>query len=187
MNEYPDTHLPEPDNEPKSKSQRKREMLELQDLGRTLSELRPDQLSSIPMDDSLRQALHELKAIRSHEAHRRQLQYVGKLMRSIETGPIRQALAGVQTGNVENTRRLHLAEKWRERLIGEGDAAVTDFMALFPAAEAQHLRNLVRNARRDLDQQKNRGNGRKLFRYIRELVDDARTSYEENGDTGEEE
>jgi len=186
MNEHQDSHPPESDNEPKSKSQRKREMLELQDLGHTLSELRPDQLNGIPMDDSLRQALDELKAIRSHEARRRQLQYVGKLMRGIDTAPIRQALAGVQTGNVENTRRLHLAEKWRERLIGEGDAAVTDFMALFPAAEAQHLRNLARNARRDLDQAKNRGNGRKLFRYIRELVDSARSEATDGNEAEEE-
>lgn len=160
------------DSLPKSKSQRKRDMLAFQDLGKQLSELRSDQLNQIPMDEDLRHALSELQQIKSHEARRRQLQYVGKLMRGIDTAAITQALAALQAGSVENTRRLHLAEKWRDRLSTEGDSAVTDFMAHYPTAEAQHLRNLVRNARQDLEKGQNRGNGRKLFRHIRTLIDD---------------
>ena len=176
MTETDDNGFPQQEPELKSKSQRKREMLELQALGKSLSELSADQLSRIPLDDALRKALIELQRIQSHEARRRQLQYLGKLMRTVDTAPIRHALAGVQSGHQENTRRLHLAESWRERLVAEGDTAVTLFMARFPEAEAQHLRNLVRNARRDQEQDKNRGHGRKLFRYLRALIDAAELS-----------
>lgn len=174
-----DFHTPDDFQEdlaPKSKSQRKRDMQALQDLGKQLSELRPDQLAQIPLDDDLRYALEQLQQIKSHEARRRQLQYLGKLMRGADTTAITQALAGLQAGSVENTRRLHLAEKWRDRLSSDGDTAVTDFLSHYPAAEAQHLRNLVRNARQDLEKGQNRGHGRKLFRHIRTLIDDAEQS-----------
>lgn len=183
MIESDDNLFPEQDPEYKSKSQRKREMLELQDLGKALSELNSDQLSRIPLDDPLRKALDELQRIHSHEARRRQLQYLGKLMRTVDTAAIRHALAGVQSGNQENTRRLHLAESWRERLVAEGDSAVTPLMERFPGAEAQHLRNLVRNARRDQEQGRNRGHGRKLFRYLRTLIDAAEMSADDGSDT----
>lgn len=159
----------------KSKSQVKREMQHLQDLGKRLGDLEPHQLAPLPISERLRSALDELKRIRQHEARRRHMQYIGKLMRSEDFETLEKALEGYSAGSQENTRRLHLAEHWRERLIAEGDRAMAEFLEQVPGGDVQHLRNLVRNAQRDLAKQKNTGQARKLFREIRELIDQAET------------
>lgn len=156
----------------KSKSQLKREMHALQDVGKHLMELRPDHLAGLPMSDTLRAAIDESRRIRQNEARRRHLQYVGKIMRlEDQLDELLRAVAALDAGSEEHTRRLHLAERWRDRLINEGDDAVTRFLEYCPHAEVQHLRNLVRNARRDAAKGTNTGNSRKLFRYLRECID----------------
>ncbi len=156
----------------KSKSQLKREMHALQDLGKHLMDLRPDQIASLPMSDTLRTAIDESRRIRQNEARRRHLQYIGKVIRQEEQlEELTRAVAAFDAGSQEHTRRLHLAERWRDRLISEGDDAVTEFLNYCPDAEVQHLRNLVRNARRDAAKDVNTGHFRKLFRYLRECID----------------
>ncbi|WP_097460097.1 ribosome biogenesis factor YjgA [Mangrovitalea sediminis] len=162
-------------DELKSKSQLKREMQQLQELGKKLGELDTHQLEPLPISDRLRSALDEFKRIRQHEARRRHLQYIGKLMRSEDYEVLEKAVEGYSAGSQENTRRLHLAEHWRERLIAEGDSAMADFMEQVPGGDVQHLRNLIRNARKDAALQKNTGHARKLFREIRDLIDQAET------------
>ncbi|MAL97981.1 MAG: hypothetical protein CL583_05970 [Alteromonadaceae bacterium] len=156
----------------KSKSQLKREMHALQKLAGELIALKPGQVAEIPMSDTLRHAIEESWRISQNEAKRRHMQYLGKLMRYEDVEQLQRAIDGFNAGSEENTRRLHMAERWRERLIDE-DTAVTDFIAEYPAADAQHLRNLVRNSRRDVSLERNSGQPRKLFRYLRELIDQA--------------
>lgn len=155
-----------------SKSQLKREMLALQALGRRMLDLTDEQLAALPVSDRLRDAIVESRRIRSHEARRRHVHYIGKILRT-EDDPeaIERALDAFSAGSAEHTRRHHLAERWRDRLLNEGDAAVSEFIDYCPSADIQHLRNLTRNARRDLEKQKNTGQSRKLFRYLRECVD----------------
>jgi len=168
-----DNDLPfDPDE--KSKSQIKREMKALQDVGQQILNLSDEQLTTLPISDRLRAAVVESRRITQHEARRRHLQYVGKVMRQEdELESIMKTLAAFDSGSEEHTRRLHLAERWRERLLtDEGNDALTEFLEQFPGVEVQHLRNLVRNARREVSSAKNTGQARKLFRFIREKIDE---------------
>ncbi len=102
----------------------------------------------------------------NREARRRQLQYLGKLMRKIDAAPIEAALQKFDQSSAENTARMHLLEKWRDRLIAEGDA-LTEFLNSYPGGDVQHLRQLIRNAKSEKS-----GANRALFRYIREHIPD---------------
>ncbi|MBZ2168481.1 ribosome biogenesis factor YjgA [Marinobacter sp. F4216] len=158
----------------KSKSQLKREMQALQDLGKRMLELSRDQLDTLPISETLKSAVAESHRIRQHEARRRHLQYIGKVIRR-EDDPdgIKRAIDAFDAGSEEHTRRHHLAERWRDRMISEGDSAVGEFFSYCPTSDLQHLRNLARNARKDLEKEKNTGQAKKLFRYLRECIDDA--------------
>lgn len=158
----------------KSKSQLKREMHALQDLGKRMMDLSDEQLAGLPISDRFRLALVESRRIRQHEARRRHLQYIGKVLRQ-EDDPdaIRRSVEAFDAGSEEHTRRHHLAERWRDQMINGDDDAITGFIEQCPGTDIQHLRNLVRNARRDLAKGKNTGQSRKLFRYLREAIDEA--------------
>ncbi|MEP5980477.1 MAG: ribosome biogenesis factor YjgA, partial [Marinobacter alexandrii] len=155
----------------KSKSQLKREMHALQDLGKRMLDLSNDQLETLPISETLRSAIEESRRIRQNEAKRRHLQYVGKIIRQ-EDDPdaLKRAIDAFDAGSEEHTRRHHLAERWRDRMITEGDSVVGEFFNYCPSADMQHLRNLARNARKDVEKQKNTGQARKLFRYLRECI-----------------
>ncbi|MGB1950905.1 MAG: ribosome biogenesis factor YjgA [Marinobacter sp.] len=156
-----------------SKSQLKRESHALQDIGKRMLELSNDQLDTLTISDTLRAAIEESRRIRQNEAKRRHLQYIGKVIRQ-EDDPegLRRAIDAFDAGSEEHTRRHHLAERWRDRMISEGDPAVGEFLDYCPGADVQHLRNLARNARKDVEKQKNTGQAKKLFRYLRECIDD---------------
>lgn len=166
--------IPEDDELVKSKSQLKREMHALQDLGKRMMELGDDQLAGLPMSETLKAAIVESRRIRQHEARRRHLQYVGKVIRNEEDpDALRRAVEAFDAGSEEHTRRHHLAERWRDRLIEEGNPAVASFVEQCPATDVQHLRNLLRNAQKDVRTGKNTGQAKKLFRYLRECIDES--------------
>ncbi|RMG56208.1 MAG: DUF615 domain-containing protein, partial [Gammaproteobacteria bacterium] len=152
--------------EEKSKSQLKREAHALQALGEALVALPLKQLEQIPMEDSLREAVMDCRAITQRGARKRQLQYIGKLMRGIDAQPIQSALEALRARGQRETHRLHLLEQWRDRLLEEGDAALGEALEAFPAAERQPLRQLVRNARREREQGRAPAMARKLFQYL---------------------
>lgn len=172
MNDNQEHDAPEYDGP--SKSQLKREMHALQDLGKRMLDLSNDQLATLPISDTLRAAIEESRRIRQNEAKRRHLQYIGKVIRQ-EDDPdaLARAIDAFDAGSEEHTRRHHLAERWRDRMIAGGDSVVGEFFGYCPSADMQHLRNLARNARKDVEKQKNTGQSRKLFRYLRECIDDA--------------
>lgn len=157
--------------EEKSKSQIKREMEALQALGLCLTELNSDQLDQVPMGESLDGAIREYQRLKKGEAKRRQMQYVGRVMRGIDEkdiDAITHAINSFDASHVEHTQRFHQIENWRDRLLTE-KTALTDYLVQFPEADVQHLRQLIRNAQKEQSQQKNLGSTRKLFRYLREL------------------
>ncbi|HTN34274.1 MAG TPA: ribosome biogenesis factor YjgA [Marinobacter sp.] len=156
----------------KSKSQLKREMHALQDIGRQMLDLSTAQLETLSISDRLRAAIEESRRIHQNEAKRRHLQYIGKIIR-LEDDPeaLKRDIDAFDSGSEEHTRRHHLAERWRDRMIADGDSVVGEFFEYCPEADVQHLRNLARNARKDVEKQKNTGQARKLFRYLREYVD----------------
>lgn len=143
-----------------SKTQRKNQMLALQKLGQALVELPSAQLALIPLDASLADAIAAARSIKSHEAKRRQLQYIGKLMREIDPLPIQTALDAVQFKNQKSKAKFHLVERWRDKLLAEGDVKLQEFMDQYPQADAQHIRQLLRQ-----DAQT------ELFRYLRDLIE----------------
>lgn len=161
------------DNERPSKTQRKKEMLALQDLGAELLTLSDDQLASVPLPESLRDAVLEARRITDFEGRRRQLQYVGKLMRSTDAAPIRERVDAFRASSRENTARLREIERWRERLI-EDDGAVAALVDGYPHADTQQLRALARNARREREENRPPRSYRALFKALRALLEEKR-------------
>ncbi|WP_414450128.1 ribosome biogenesis factor YjgA [Burkholderia sp. 22PA0099] len=152
-----------------SKSQLKREMHELQALGRDLVELPKDALKRMPMSEKLDQAVRETRRITDHEGRRRQMQYVGKVMRTLdpaEVAALRTALDSQRGVNKAATARLHWIERTRDQLLAD-DEALTRFIQAHPAADAQEGRTLIRNARKEAQQSKPPRYFRELFQWIK--------------------
>ena len=152
-----------------SKSQLKREMHELQELGVEIVALPKDALKRMPMPESLDDAVREARRITDHEGKRRQMQYVGKVMRGLtdgETAALREALDKYKGVNKSETARLHWIERTREQLLAD-DAALTEFIRQHPAADPQEGRTLIRNARKEAQQSKPPRYFRELFQWIK--------------------
>jgi ribosome-associated protein len=156
------------DQEIVSKTRKKREMHELQALGAALAQLSELQLETIEIPEKLREAILEAKRIRSHEAKRRQMQYIGRLMRDVDPVPIRSRLAEVEGSSAQATARHRRLEAWRERLLGD-DEALTAFAAEYPGADLQVLRTLIRNARKEAGLGRPPRAYRELFRVLKEI------------------
>jgi ribosome-associated protein len=153
-----------------SKSQRKRDMDELQSLGKRLTELTPAALKKLPLPEEVLTALLEAQRFKN-EALRRQLQYIGKLMRSVEIEPLREAIKVIEGNHTAANAHFHSLERWRDRLIKEGDKALGDFLTKYPQTDTQHIRQLIQHAQHEMHDSSS-GAARKLFRYIRD-VDEA--------------
>ncbi|AUT67648.1 MULTISPECIES: ribosome biogenesis factor YjgA [Paraburkholderia] len=152
-----------------SKSQLKREMHALQELGVELVALPKDALKRMPMPESLDDAVRAARRITDHEGKRRQMQYVGKVMRGLlddETAALREALDKYKGINKAETARLHWIERTREKLLAD-DAALTEFIRQHPTVDPQEGRTLIRNARREAQQGKPPRYFRDLFQWIK--------------------
>ena len=152
-----------------SKTRKKKDMLALQDLGVKLVELNEQQLEAMQLPESLLEAVLEARRLTRHEARRRQMQYIGRLMRDIDAAPIRDRLEQWQGQGREHTARLHELERWREDLLA-GDPALARFLQQYPGADSQKLRALIRNARREQSASLPPKNYRELFRMLRETI-----------------
>jgi len=153
-----------------SKTRRKKEMLERQALGVALVELPASQLLEMSLEDDLREAVIEARRITSHEARRRQMQYIGRLMREIDPAPVRARLEAISSGSAQSAARHRRLEAWRERLLA-GDDALTAFAAEHPRADLQALRALIRNTRKEQRDAKPPRAYRELFRLIKQCSD----------------
>lgn len=153
---------------PVSKSQRKRDALALQTLADALVRLSPAELEGIPMPDALREAVAGAREL-SRGAYRRQIRYLGRLLRDMDATPIRQAVEARSRASHEDKARLKRLERWRERLVEEGDAAVGALLDEYPGADVQQLRQLLRNVRREREAGRPPRSYRQLFRFLREL------------------
>ncbi|MCG7589111.1 MULTISPECIES: ribosome biogenesis factor YjgA [unclassified Halomonas] len=153
-----------------SKSQLKREMHALQALGETLIAMNPTERSRFPLSDDMLRAIDETARIRSHEGRRRHMQYVGKLIRKEDLTAIQGVFDAIEQEKEQRDHAFHRLEKWRDRMIDEGDDAVDLFMVDYPNADRQALRQLVRNARKEREQGKPPTSSRKLFKHLRETL-----------------
>ena len=154
-----------------SKSQVKRDMAALQDLGEALVALGRDQLARIDLPDDLRQAVRDAQRFTKHEARRRQMQYIGRLMRDADPEPIRAALDEINGVSAAATARLHAVERLRTRLLEDEAGALDEILRDHPAADVQQLRQLRRNALREQEQGKPPRAFREIFRVLRDLAD----------------
>ncbi|MGJ8517171.1 ribosome biogenesis factor YjgA [Carnimonas bestiolae] len=158
-------------DEAPSKSQLKREMEALQQLGREIIEMKPSQRARLPLSDDMLAAVEEMGRISSHEARRRHMQYVGKVMRSEDVEGIRAAFDAMEQRKNDRDQAFHRLEQLRDQLIDEGDAALDRAIEQLPGVDISQLRQLVRNARRERDKGKPPTSARKLFKLLREHSD----------------
>lgn len=151
-----------------SKTKRKQEMHELQALGVALVALTETQLDDLSLDDNLHRAVLEAKRITAHEGRRRQMQYIGKLMREVDPAPIRAKLDQVTGSSTQATALQKRLEALRARLLAD-DEALTQYAATHPAADIQTLRNLIRNSRKEHEDGRPPRAYRELFRLLKSI------------------
>jgi len=161
---------------PPSKTQLKADADEKQALGEALLTLRADLMARLNLPEKLLQALADAKKITNFEGRRRQMQFIGKLMRPLDAEPIREAINEQQSGSAELTLQLHLAEQWRDKLIASDDA-LGSWLTEHPDTDSQQLRALIRQARKDAKPEKPGEAPRhgKSYREIFQLVKQALT------------
>ena len=179
MTRQPDEWLDDvPDNDEEedeeiiwvSKSEIKRDAEELKRLGAELVDLGKNSLDKIPLDERLRTEIELAQRIKK-EGRRRQLQLIGKLLRSIDVEPIRVALDKLKNRHNQQVALFHKLEMLRDRLIEEGDEAMSDVIALYPDADRQQLRSMIRNAQKEKAGNKPPKSARQIFQYLRELAE----------------
>jgi ribosome-associated protein len=165
---------------PPSKTKRKQLMEDLQTLGEELVALSTDRIKKIDIPDELRDAVREAQRMPRHdEAKRRQMQYIGKIMRNVEVEPIRAALALVRGESAGETAKLHRLERLRTEFIAD-EKVVNEIAQLYPAVDLQHLRSLRRAALREQEQNKAPRSYRAIFQLLKELE-----NIETDGENGE--
>jgi ribosome-associated protein len=164
-----------------SKTERKRAMHELQALGERLVGLNPEQLAAIALPEDLHHAVEQARRITKHEARRRQMQYIGRLMRDVDPEPIREKLRAWDGISTEETARVHRIERWREELI-EDDGAIGALLHAHPGIDTQRLRALVRNAREERNAGRPPRAFRELFRMLRDIIPDSQPVPDDDGE-----
>jgi len=154
--------------EPISKTKLKAEADAQQAIGKKLIDLSKDKLIKLNLPETLFDAVMEAKRLTANGAVRRQLQYLGRLMRDVDSAPIVEQLEAWEGKNTQENARFHTMERWRTRLIAE-PAALAEFLAKFPQSDIQQLRTLIRNAQREAAAEKPPKSSRELFKLIREI------------------
>ncbi|MBK4715129.1 MULTISPECIES: ribosome biogenesis factor YjgA [Tenebrionibacter/Tenebrionicola group] len=151
-----------------SKSEIKRDAEELKRLGAEMVDLGKNALDKLPLDEELRDAIELAQRIK-REGRRRQLQLIGKLLRNRDVDPIRQALDKLKNRHNQQVALFHKLEDLRDRLIENGDEAIVEVLTLWPQADRQQLRALIRNAKKENEGKKPAKSARLIFQYLREL------------------
>jgi ribosome-associated protein len=164
-----------------SRNELKKQMQDLQELGEAVAALPVDRLDKLKLDERLRDAIDELRRTRSFEGKRRQIQYIGKLMKHENPEPLREAVASYRVGSATDTLALHQAEYWRDQLLA-GDDALASWVKEYPATDVQQLRSLVRAARKEkLEPGERRGRAyRDLFKLVKEQMQSPSDSGDED-------
>ena len=168
----PRPEYPPPQDEPPSKTRRKHEMHELQDLGVALVALDARRLAKLDLPEKLNDAIALAKTITRHEARRRQMQYIGRLMRDVDAAPLRDALGAWAEGARNERDRFAEVERWRERLLDDAEG-VQAFVAAYPLASRDVLAALVAGTRAERLRDAPPRSARALFREIRRVVEQA--------------
>ena len=162
-------HEDDPVDEGPSKTQRKNEAHARQELGAELVALSRDRLRQVDLPESLLDAVLAAQRITAHEGRRRQLQFIGKLMRNVDPAPIQARLDAWKSVSAEQVAHMHRIERWRDRLLAE-PAALGELATEFPQADLQQLRTLIRNTQREREQNKPPKHYRAMFQLLRDII-----------------
>lgn len=154
-----------------SKSQKKRDATAAQELGKELLSLSPEALNTIELPETLNKALDDARRIKKNSALKRQLQYIGKLMRHMDVEPIREQYLKLTNHFRQDIKEFHHLEKWRDRLLSEGDKALEDLINEVPDTDRQHLRQLIRQSAKETKLNKPPKSAREIFKYLKTLFE----------------
>jgi len=164
-----DTH--NEDDDWVSKTQRKKNCDDVLHLGEQMLTLSKEDLSQMQMQDSLRHAIEEAQRIKSHGALKRQKHFIAKIMRSMDTEVLSRQLQRILHKHDIHSATFKRMEKWRDAMLEGGDKSINDFIEQYPQADRHHLRQLVRNTKKEQQSNKPPTSYRQIFKYIREVVD----------------
>jgi ribosome-associated protein len=153
----------------KSRTRLKKEATALQKMGERLVRLSDDQLNRMELPQALLEAIRTVRTITSRGARRRQMQYIGTLMRKVDAEPIEQALLEIEQGDYRQARTFQRIEAWRDRLVGGDDDLIDEIVDALPEASRQRLGQLVRSARKEKEKNAPPKSARNLFRYLKTL------------------
>lgn len=170
-----------------SKSQRKREMTALQKIGEQLVNESPDRVKRTPMPENLRDAILECQRIRNHEGRRRQLQYIGKIMRSLDEDTIAAINRTIESWkglSKAETLFMHALENQREKLLAS-ETALTEFLHKYPQADIQQLRTLIRNAKKETAAGKPPKAYREIYQLLKQIMTASSPSGQEKHESEE--
>lgn len=159
------------DGDGKSRTQKKNEDRALQELGKQLVGLSSEQLANIDVPEELLEAVMVARKTKKRGAKRRQLQYIGRLMRNIDAEPLRNALDNIRRGDLDKARFFHQIEQWRDAIKAGEEKVIEEVLASCPDAERQRLAQLARNARNEAEKGKGVKSSRVLFRYLKEVAE----------------
>lgn len=157
-----------------SKSQRKREANELLDLGKLLIGMPDSRLARMPLDDDLRREIEFARSIKAHGAKKRQVMTVGKMLRLREVDELLEAVQDLNDKDRKMNARHHHVEAWRDVLLSGDDQALTELLEKSPEINAQTLRQLIRNAHKEVSLSKPPASARKLFKLLRDADEQTR-------------
>ena len=170
-----------------SKSQRKREMIALQKVGEQLVNESSDRIKRVSMPENLREAIFECQRIKNHEGRRRQLQFIGKIMRSLDEKTlsiISQTIESWEGLSKADTALMHALENQREKLLAQ-ETALTEFLHKYPQTNVQQLRTLIRNAKKERAENKPPKAYREIYRLLKQIMSQPLPSEEKNQESEE--
>jgi len=153
-----------------SKTSVKKQMHALHQLGQKLVALPDSQLKNIPMEEKLLDAINLAKKITKHGGLKRQIQYIGKLMRHVDAEPIEAAINDIENGHKQDSDLFHLKEQWRDQLIEGGNDKLSEFFEQYPTTDLQRLRQLVRNHKNGKTDDKKKQSARLIFKLVTEQI-----------------
>lgn len=157
------------DDLPPSKSQVKRECDALQKLGEDLIDMKQSELDALNLPEILDDALRTARKIQSRGGLKRQRQYIGKIMRQIDSEELKRQVENLQHRHDTNSAHFRKIERWRDRLLEDDKTALSEIIDIYPEIDRQHINQLIRQAKRELLQEKPPTSARKLFKYLRDL------------------
>jgi ribosome-associated protein len=158
------------ESDPSSRTQRKREAQAVADLAQALVEAKAGVLAKVPVPEEIEADLKLARKISSHIARRRQILFLAKKMRGLDLAPIRAALEPDETAHRQQVAQMHYIERWRDRLLAEGDDALTAFIDAHPQADRQSIRQLIRQATREQAAERAPAAARALYRAVSDAV-----------------